>query len=188
MQRFLNYLFLKTLYMFQAVPPSIIRSKQLHKQLQIQSTNTAAGSRCNDSWIIYFERRSTCFRRFLRPSSGAHNCTNTFRYCQPILQLAADATFLELFISKGAVHVSDGSSAHHQEQITAQTASGTVNQYCSWQQMQRFLNYLFRKTLYMFQTVPPSIIRSTQLYKQLQILSTNTAASSRCNVSWIIYF
>jgi hypothetical protein len=32
--------------------------------------------------------------------------------------------------------------------------------------------YLFLKTLYMFQAVPPSIIRSTQLYKQLQLLSS----------------
>ena len=29
------------------------------------------------------------FRRFLHPSSGAHNCTYSFRYCQPILPLAA---------------------------------------------------------------------------------------------------
>ena len=28
-------------------------------------------TRCNISWFIYFYRRSTCFRRFLRPSSGA---------------------------------------------------------------------------------------------------------------------
>ena len=40
-------------------------------------------------WFIYFCRRFTCFRRFLRPSSGAHNCTYIFRYCQPILLLAA---------------------------------------------------------------------------------------------------
>jgi hypothetical protein len=39
--------------------------------------------------FIYFYRRSTCFRRFLRPSSGAHKCTYSFRYCQPILLLAA---------------------------------------------------------------------------------------------------
>jgi len=39
-------------------------------------------TRCNFSWFIYFYRRSTCFRRFLRPSSGAHNCTYSFRYCQ----------------------------------------------------------------------------------------------------------
>ena len=37
--------------------------------------------------------------------------------------------------------------------------------------------YLFLQTLYMFQAVPPPIIRSTYLYIQLQILSTNTAAS-----------
>jgi hypothetical protein len=29
---------------------------------------------------ICFYRRSTCFRRFLYPSSGAHNCTYSFRY------------------------------------------------------------------------------------------------------------
>ena len=39
--------------------------------------------------FVYFYRRSTCFRRFLRPPSGAHNCTYSFRYCQPILLLAA---------------------------------------------------------------------------------------------------
>jgi len=39
--------------------------------------------------FIHFCRRSTRFRRFLLPSSGAHNCTYSFRYCQPILLLAA---------------------------------------------------------------------------------------------------
>jgi len=36
--------------------------------------------------------------------------------------------------------------------------------------------YLFLQTLYMFQAVPPPIIRSTYVYIQLQVLSTNTAA------------
>jgi hypothetical protein len=36
--------------------------------------------------------------------------------------------------------------------------------------------YLFLQTLYMFQAVPPPIIRSTTLYIQLQVLYTNTAA------------
>jgi len=35
--------------------------------------------------FIYFYRRSTCFRRFFRPSSGAHNCTYSFRYFRPLL-------------------------------------------------------------------------------------------------------
>ena len=39
--------------------------------------------------FICFYRRSTCFRRFLRPSSGARNCTYSFRYFQPIPLLAA---------------------------------------------------------------------------------------------------
>jgi len=44
-------------------------------------------TRCSVSWFIYFCRRCTCFRVFLRPSSGAHNCSYSFRYCQPILLL-----------------------------------------------------------------------------------------------------
>ena len=38
-------------------------------------------TRCNVSWLIFSYRRSTCFRLFLHPSSGAHNCTYCFRYC-----------------------------------------------------------------------------------------------------------
>jgi len=38
-----------------------------------------------------------------------------------------DATFLDLFISTDALHVSGGSSAHHQEHKTVHTASGIVN-------------------------------------------------------------
>jgi hypothetical protein len=37
------------------------------------------------------------FRRFLRPSSGAHNCTYSFRYCQTIQLLAATVEEMELF-------------------------------------------------------------------------------------------
>ena len=36
-----------------------------------------------------------------------------------------DATLLYLLISTDALHVSGGSSAHHQEHITIRTASGT---------------------------------------------------------------
>jgi len=44
-----------------------------------------------------------------------------------------DATFLpDLFISTDALHVSGGSSAHHQEHITVHTPSGIVNQYCCY--------------------------------------------------------
>ena len=43
--------------------------------------------------------------------------------------------------------------------------------------MQRFLIYLFLQTFYMFQAVPPPIIRSTELYIQLQVFSISTAAT-----------
>ena len=42
-----------------------------------------------------------------------------------------DATFLNVFISTDALHVSGGSSAHHQEHTTVCTASGIVNQYAA---------------------------------------------------------
>jgi len=41
-----------------------------------------------------------------------------------------DAKFLDLFIYTDALHVSGGSSAHHQEHITTHTSSSIVNQYC----------------------------------------------------------
>ena len=43
-----------------------------------------------------------------------------------------DATFLDLFISTDALHVSGGFFADHQEHRTVHTASGIVNQYCCW--------------------------------------------------------
>jgi len=52
-------------------------------------------ARWNVSWFIYFYRRSTGFRRFLRSSSGAHNSTYSFKYCQPILLLAASMEEME---------------------------------------------------------------------------------------------
>jgi hypothetical protein len=39
-------------------------------------------------FIYLFLVCSTCFGRFLRPSSGAHNCSYSFGYCQTILLLA----------------------------------------------------------------------------------------------------
>jgi hypothetical protein len=52
--------------------------------------------------FIYFYRRSVCFRRFLHPSSWVHNCTYSFRYCQPIPLLAVSSSivwqYLKLYI------------------------------------------------------------------------------------------
>jgi len=57
--------------------------------LTVRYNSKLQPTRCNVSWFIYFYRRSTCFRRFLGPSSGAHYCTYSFRYCQTILLLVA---------------------------------------------------------------------------------------------------
>ena len=84
MQHFLIYLFLQVPYVFQAVPPPIIRSTQLYIQLQLLSTNTAAC--CYRGWYLGLLRPvwcklfsvtllhfpcSTCFGCNIHPSSGA---------------------------------------------------------------------------------------------------------------------
>jgi len=97
-----------------------------------------------------------------------------------------------------ALHVSSGSSAHHQEHKTVHTASGIVRPLLllscmRWNQIQTnftficpciasiplkynqqdatFFRYIyFYKWLYMFQAVPSPIIRSTKRYIQLQVL------------------
>ena len=61
----------------------------IHMSMHRKYNSKLQPTRCNVSYFVYFYRHCTCFRRFLRPSSGAHNCTYSFRYCQPILLLAA---------------------------------------------------------------------------------------------------
>jgi hypothetical protein len=74
-----------------------------------------------------------------------------------------DGKFLILFIFTEALHVSGGSSAHHQKHLTVHTASVVVNQYCCsllpWKRWH--LIYILLQKLYMLQAVPPLIIRST---------------------------
>jgi hypothetical protein len=72
--------------------------------------------------FTYFYRRCTSFRRFLRPSSGAHNCTHSFRYCQPILLLAATVMKMEFHLFHG--------SSYEQYWLTVPEAVCTVM--CSW--------------------------------------------------------
>jgi len=43
-----------------------------------------------------FLKGSTYFWRFLHPSSAAHNCTFSFRYCQPVLLQAGIVDEMEL--------------------------------------------------------------------------------------------
>ena len=63
----------------------VVHRDKLWNCQRIRLDSKLQPTRCNVSWFIYFYRRCTCFRRFLHPSSssGAHNCTYSFRYCQP---------------------------------------------------------------------------------------------------------
>jgi hypothetical protein len=82
-------------------------------------------TRCNVSWFVYFYRRYTCFRRFLRPSSGAHNCTHSFRYCLPILLLASTVAarsrigwqYLKLYVQLCAPADGRGNRLKHVERL-----------------------------------------------------------------------
>ena len=104
--------FYKLLYMFQAVPPPIIRSTKLYLQRQVLSNQycclllswmrwncVSGGSSAHHqehktvhtaSGIVkpillpaaIVDEMKLRFRRFLRPSSGAQNCTYSVMYCQ----------------------------------------------------------------------------------------------------------
>ena len=70
--------FCKTLYMFQTGFPSIIGSSKLHIQRQVFARPLLLPSARLASFIAV--RRSTCFRRFFRPSSRAQISTYSVRY------------------------------------------------------------------------------------------------------------
>jgi hypothetical protein len=57
----------------------LLATFDIHISVHLKYNSKLQPTRCNVSWFIYFYRCSTCFRRFLRPSSGAHNCTYSFR-------------------------------------------------------------------------------------------------------------
>jgi hypothetical protein len=111
-----------------------------------------------------------------------------------------DATFFYLFISTDALHVSDGSSAHHQEHITVHTASGILS---LWFRASQFYTTIIQQDaavrsqfyftvalLYMFRVLSTPIIRSTLTvytasstgYTSVQLPSSNVAVFKLCHV------
>ena len=64
------------------------RRRQLHRceSLEIYSQSTTNKMQC---FSFNSVRRSTCFRRFSRPSSGAQNCTQRQVFVRPLLLRAA---------------------------------------------------------------------------------------------------
>jgi len=69
-----------------------------------------------------FLQGSTCFARCLRPSSGAHNCTFSFRYCQTIVLQAGIVDEMEFHL----IH----DTSLQQYWLTIPEAECTVM--CSW--------------------------------------------------------
>ena len=74
------------------------------------------------------------FSEILTNSFHNVSCTSNDLVCLIPNYNQQDTTFLDLFISTDALHISGGSSAHHQEHKTVHTVSGIVNQYCCWLQ------------------------------------------------------
>jgi hypothetical protein len=92
---------------------------------------------------------STCFRWYLHPSSGAHTTVSTASgICHTVL--------LDIYLYlEIALHVSGGTSTHYQEHIQLYLQHLVfVTPYC-------WIYIYIWKLLYMFQVVPPPIIRST---------------------------
>jgi len=46
--------------------------------------------------ILYYCQCSTCFRRFIRPLSGAQNCTHSIGYMSSLLAATASVGELEM--------------------------------------------------------------------------------------------
>jgi len=149
-----------------------------------------AGSGWNSSSILillaslFLEGNSTCFGQFLCPSSGDFHCTHSKGICQTGLLIACkqdqDGTPVpspscsQAYFWKENLHVSDSSSVHHQEIFTVHIAKLYVIQVC-WQLVSRIRmevqfhphparKLIFGRKLYMFRTVPLSIIRRFSLY------------------------
>jgi len=71
----------KTLYMFWTVFPSIIRSRKLRIQQRYMSNSCCYLLLSGMRWNAVV-KRSTCFGRSFRPSSGAENCVYSNGICQ----------------------------------------------------------------------------------------------------------
>jgi len=87
-----------------------------------------------DLVILYFIGKVSCFlKSYWHASFEDANFSGCLAFTFPCIKNTfpnynqPDATFLDLFISTYALHVSGGSSAHHQEHRTVHTTSVIVN-------------------------------------------------------------
>jgi hypothetical protein len=118
----------KTLYMFRTVFPSIIRSSKLRILQRYMSNRCCYSLLSGIRWNWVLEKRSTCFGRSFRPSSGAQNCLYRNGICQTAAATRCYRGWDVTEFLENALHVSDGLSVHHQELKTAYTATVYVKQ------------------------------------------------------------
>jgi len=161
---------------FRTVPLSIIRSFSLYTQ----------------QWHV-IQVCCTCFGQFLCPSSGVFHSTHNNVMCHtgflymfrtvPLSNIRSFSLYTQQWYMsyRFALHVSDSSSVHHQGFFTVHTAMAYVIQVCCTCFGQFFCpssggfhcthsnGICHTGLLYMFRTVPLSIIRSFSLYTQQYI-------------------
>ena len=64
--------------------------------------------------ILYCCQCSTCFRRFLRPSSGAQNCTHSISYMSSLLAATTSVGVLQLTHTSGVLQLTHTSGSSKQ--------------------------------------------------------------------------
>jgi hypothetical protein len=152
-------------------------------------------NKINQIHVHYFlkfilEWNSTCFGQFLCPSSGVFHCTHNNGVRHTILQTACEQGqegISQIYSWNENPNVWDSSSVHHQEFFTVHTAMVYVIQFCrqlASRVRMEFLKFIVGMKLYMFRTVPLSIIRSFSLYTQQWCTSYNFADSLRAGSGW----
>ena len=107
-------------------------------------------TRCINFSNLFLELKSTCFRQFLCLSLGVFHCTHSNGICHRGLPTACERD-------------QDVPSLSH---AVSSLENYDTSVYNKTKQMHQFLKFIFGMKLYMFQTVPLSIIRSFSLYTQ----------------------
>ena len=170
------YLWNKTLH--------VSDSSSVHHQ-QFFTVHTAMVNVIQACWQLASRIRAESFLKFIfgiklhvSDHSSVHHqeffTVHTAMVCHTGLVTACeqdqDGTGSQIYLWNKTLHVSDSSSVHHQEFSTVHTAMVYVI-HVWWQLASRIraesvFKFIFGIRLYMFLTVPLSIISSFPLYKQ----------------------
>ena len=153
------------------------------------SNNIFPLSTNSSHFSLHFTFRFTLGAIFLRPRHFVQRCDRChLRYAHKVARPSSAKVVIDLlfiviwFFCEGPAG-SQRLSSPHGDKPYWQTARKKCNEDLefSYKLQPTRCNvswiYLLLQTLYVFQAVPPPIVRSTKLYIQLDVLSTNAAAS-----------